>query len=88
MIFNFDLWNVLSFADGTEAASEMGEATFYLSNFGVPPLISDGMTIKHPSLISDFAAETICTGVLQASTLGVALLSDYNASTHLLYISS
>ena len=63
-IFNFDLWNVLSFADGTEAANELGDAAFNLSNFGVPPLMSDGMTMKHPSLTSDFAAEAIYRGVL------------------------
>ena len=56
-MLSFDFWKLLSFA--IEAASEDGEATFYLSNFGVPPLISDGMIMQHPSLISDLTAEAI-----------------------------
>ena len=56
-MLSFDFWKLLSFA--IEAASEDGEGTFYLSNFGVPPLISDGMIMQHPSLISDLTAEAI-----------------------------
>ena len=86
-MFSFDFWNVFSLTIETEAAKDDGEANFCLSNFGVA-LMSGGMIKQHPALISDFSAEASKIGDLLNLITGVALLSDYNASTHLLYISS
>ena len=55
-MLSFDFWNVFSLAAETDAANEDGEASFYLSNFGVA-LMSGGMIRQHPALISDLSAE-------------------------------